>query len=223
MPEHTERKYLKTANLTEPKTLTITNVMDSRFTKDGNEEIKKTLSFKEVDYMWTLNTTNENILVVLAKNDDSSKWVGTKIEIAPAKTTYKGEPINTIRITDSKLKALNLADEGEEFTIVDIKYLKVKDSVTGELKGNTYLYFSDGSYMDLNKTNRLSIEEYLGTTDKKEWIGKSVVLYPTTMPKEDKLYDVIRARTRVKKQKPVEATAKVSKKAATATDDDIPF
>ena len=65
-----------------------------------------------------------------------------------------------------------------------------------------------------NKTNAFTIADALGTEEIAEWVGASVVIYPTKTDFQGKRVDCIRIKS---------ATRRASSAAPDADDDDAPF
>lgn len=62
---------------------------------DGGAKLN--LTFLNKEKKLTLNKTNASILAD-ALGDDEKLWVGKEIELSPAKTTFQGALVDTIRV-----------------------------------------------------------------------------------------------------------------------------
>ena len=70
--------------------------------KEVGEEHKKqiVLSFKGKEKVLGLNKTNAEQIARLVGSDDADLWIGCKIKLKPAMTTFAGKDTPCIRISD---------------------------------------------------------------------------------------------------------------------------
>lgn len=70
--------------------------------KEVGEEHKKqiVLSFKGKEKVLGLNKTNAEQIARLVGSDDADTWIGCKIKLKPAMTTFAGKDTPCIRISD---------------------------------------------------------------------------------------------------------------------------
>ena len=88
-------KYIKAGDLAgKPKVITITGVaMES-----VGDDSKPVIRFKDSEQGWVLNLTNSNIITDMLGSDDSTKWVGKKVEMYPDKTQFGSKIVDCIRV-----------------------------------------------------------------------------------------------------------------------------
>lgn len=91
------------------------------------------------------------------------------------------------------LKASDLDRQEHKVQIVAISDAEFKDN--GRVKKKMILHFSNhAKTLVLNKTNKDAIAYAYGGDDSDPWIGKSIILYPTTVEFEGKSVEAIRVR-----------------------------
>ena len=91
------QKYFKASEFQKEITVTIKSIDKIEFENDGIKTPKPVLSFEETSQGFIVNKTNYKTLAIMF-GDDPSEWVGSKIMLAPATTTYAGKPIAMISV-----------------------------------------------------------------------------------------------------------------------------
>jgi hypothetical protein len=91
-------KYLKTDDIDGELTATIAGVEAAEFEGDGGKkETKPVVVFRDLDQRLVLNRTNLAAMSVMF-GDETGAWTGKKIRLHIAKTKFKGQSMNTIRV-----------------------------------------------------------------------------------------------------------------------------
>jgi hypothetical protein len=92
-------KYLKPEDLNGHAMIaTITRVtLETLKSRDGTEQKKAVLHFKETGKIFPLNATNFDATAAIC-GDDTVDWPGHKIELYPTKTPMGGKLVPCIRI-----------------------------------------------------------------------------------------------------------------------------
>jgi hypothetical protein len=98
-------KYLKAADLVgKNQNFTIRKVETGEFTGENGPETKPILQFAEHAQGLVLNKTNLGVLTDLF-GDDLEKWAGKTITLFGDQTKFKGRPMATIRVKETRKAA----------------------------------------------------------------------------------------------------------------------
>jgi hypothetical protein len=93
-----ESKYLRTDDVPGELTATIAGVEAAEFDGEGGKkETKPVLVFRDHKQRLVLNRTNLAAMSVMY-GDETGDWVGKKIRLHIAKTKFKNQMMNTIRV-----------------------------------------------------------------------------------------------------------------------------
>jgi hypothetical protein len=106
-------KYLRAADLSKPRVVTIEKVEHEIFKDDGADVLKSVLHFKEKDCRPTvINKTNFGTLVSITGEDDDELWVGHKIELRSQKVMGPGgKVVDSIRVHEAPKPKKSLKEE----------------------------------------------------------------------------------------------------------------
>jgi hypothetical protein len=96
--EFFDGKWLKAADLPEPKIVTIEIVKRHTFGSDGDAEEKPVVYFKKARKGLVLNGVNWDSIAEIAGSDGTEDWPDTRIELFPTTTRMKGETKPCIRV-----------------------------------------------------------------------------------------------------------------------------
>jgi hypothetical protein len=91
-------KYLKAADLPEPRVLKIKHARLETLKNRGGEETKLVVTFVGEDKTMPLNRTNFDSVCDVTGEYDSDDWKGSEVELYATTTQLKGEEVDCIRI-----------------------------------------------------------------------------------------------------------------------------
>lgn len=97
--------YLRASDFDEDgEVVTIDSVKQERMkTRDGNEEVKPILFFREYEKGLVLNKTNAKKITTLVQSDDTDDWRGQQIKVYATETTFGNDTVPCIRIKQAAL------------------------------------------------------------------------------------------------------------------------
>jgi hypothetical protein len=103
--------YLKTSDL---KGRAIKLTISSYKMEKLDDGDKPGLRFDGTEKVLVLNKTNANRIVEVLGTDEMDEWIGKKIEIMPARTDYKGETVDCIRVRVPEAAPPPAAEDGDD-------------------------------------------------------------------------------------------------------------
>jgi hypothetical protein len=105
-------KYLRAADLTESRTVTVTSAALEVFKNDGRDQTKLVLTFRERDVKpWICNMTCYDILAGFL-TDETDSWRGARIELYPDRTRFGNKLVDCIRCRQPSQAALPMNSNG---------------------------------------------------------------------------------------------------------------
>lgn len=77
--------------------LTVKDVTDQEFDRDGKKQHKFVFDFDECDERLVLNATNKGIMID-AYGDETNDWIGQKVKLGVVKVNFKGQMQDSIQV-----------------------------------------------------------------------------------------------------------------------------
>lgn len=117
-------KFLKKDDVEQPKLVTIKGVRQANVAQDDQaEELKWTLTFKELDKPMVLNSTNIQLCIKALGTDETDEWVGRQIVLYnDPNVSFAGKITGGVRIRAPKKPAAVAQAAGAEFEDDDIPF-----------------------------------------------------------------------------------------------------
>jgi hypothetical protein len=91
--------YLKATDVETDTTLTIDSVEMHTFkTRDGSEELKPLVMFREEKRGLILNKTNTKLIARALQSDDTDDWSGMQVTLYATEVEFGGDIVDAIRV-----------------------------------------------------------------------------------------------------------------------------
>lgn len=99
-------KYLKSSDIDEDVTVTISGIDLQNVAKQGEkQEMKPVVSFKELEKPLVCNKTNARMIAKITGSDDTDDWTGKKVRLIATEVEFQGELVMAIRVREPKKKS----------------------------------------------------------------------------------------------------------------------
>jgi hypothetical protein len=104
-------RFVKAADVSTPRTMTIASADLETFRNDGKEQIKLVLCFRERgSKQLVINATNFDAVAVITGSDESSDWVGHQIELFADRVLFQGRPFDCVRVRAPRQASMPLTN-----------------------------------------------------------------------------------------------------------------